>query len=59
MIHGGRIANVLVGVGAGQKPQKWLVPGTQVDVQISKIGTLRNTVEYAKAPDAEMPSLST
>ncbi|KAH8700323.1 fumarylacetoacetate hydrolase family protein [Talaromyces proteolyticus] len=34
------------GVGAGFNPPKWLVPGTQVDVWISKIGTLRNTVVF-------------
>ncbi|KOC16015.1 fumarylacetoacetate hydrolase family protein [Aspergillus flavus AF70] len=36
-----------LGVGAGFKPPKWLVPGTQMDVQISQIGTLRNNVVYA------------
>ncbi|KAE8314501.1 hypothetical protein BDV41DRAFT_575760 [Aspergillus transmontanensis] len=35
------------GVGAGFIPPKWLVPGTQMDVQISQIGTLRNNVVYA------------
>ncbi|KAF1922894.1 uncharacterized protein M421DRAFT_426389 [Didymella exigua CBS 183.55] len=35
------------GVGAGMNPPKYLVPGTQMDVQIEKIGTLKNTVKFA------------
>lgn len=35
------------GVGAGLNPPKYLVPGTQMDVTISKIGTLRNNVVFA------------
>jgi len=35
------------GVGAGMNPPKYLVPGTVMDVQISKIGTLRNRVKFA------------
>ncbi|OJJ84578.1 fumarylacetoacetate hydrolase family protein [Aspergillus glaucus CBS 516.65] len=35
------------GVGAGLTPPKWLIPGTQMDVQISQIGTLRNNVVFA------------
>ncbi|KAJ5654891.1 hypothetical protein N7490_001894 [Penicillium lividum] len=35
------------GVGAGLKPPKYLVPGTQMDVFISQIGTLRNNVVFA------------
>ncbi|RHZ43499.1 fumarylacetoacetate hydrolase family protein [Aspergillus thermomutatus] len=35
------------GVGAGLQPPKYLVPGTQMDVHISKIGTLRNGVVFA------------
>jgi 2-keto-4-pentenoate hydratase/2-oxohepta-3-ene-1,7-dioic acid hydratase in catechol pathway len=34
------------GVGAGLNPPKWLVPGTTMEVSISKIGTLRNTIVY-------------
>jgi 2-keto-4-pentenoate hydratase/2-oxohepta-3-ene-1,7-dioic acid hydratase in catechol pathway len=34
------------GVGAGLSPLKWLVPGTTMEVSISKIGTLRNDVVY-------------
>ncbi|XRM46488.1 hypothetical protein ABZX51_009522 [Aspergillus tubingensis] len=34
------------GVGAGLQPPKYLVPGTQMEVQISGIGTLRNGVEF-------------
>jgi 2-keto-4-pentenoate hydratase/2-oxohepta-3-ene-1,7-dioic acid hydratase in catechol pathway len=34
------------GVGAGLSPPKWLVPGTSMEVSISKIGTLRNSVVY-------------
>jgi 2-keto-4-pentenoate hydratase/2-oxohepta-3-ene-1,7-dioic acid hydratase in catechol pathway len=36
-----------LGVGAGLSPPKYLVPGTQMDVFISKIGTLRNNVVFA------------
>ncbi|KIW23280.1 uncharacterized protein PV07_11491 [Cladophialophora immunda] len=35
------------GVGSGMKPPRYLTPGTKMEVQISKIGTLRNTVEFA------------
>ncbi|KAL2436781.1 Caffeoylpyruvate hydrolase [Exophiala dermatitidis] len=35
------------GVGSGLDPPKHLVPGTKMEVSISKIGTLRNTVEFA------------
>jgi len=35
------------GVGAGFSPPKYLAPGTKMEVQISKIGTLRNAVEFA------------
>ncbi|EHY53964.1 hypothetical protein HRR83_004610 [Exophiala dermatitidis] len=35
------------GVGSGLDPPKYLVPGTKMEVSISKIGTLRNTVEFA------------
>ncbi|KAH7067267.1 hypothetical protein BKA63DRAFT_115051 [Paraphoma chrysanthemicola] len=34
------------GVGAGLKPPKYLVPGTVMEVSISKIGTLRNGVKF-------------
>lgn len=34
------------GVGAGLSPPKYLVPGTKMEVEISKIGTLRNTVVF-------------
>ncbi|OQD66399.1 hypothetical protein PENPOL_c004G05866 [Penicillium polonicum] len=35
------------GVGAGLSPPQYLVPGTQMDVSISEIGTLRNNVVFA------------
>ncbi|CAK7198348.1 hypothetical protein SEUCBS139899_001009 [Sporothrix eucalyptigena] len=35
------------GVGAGLKPPKYLVPGTEMAVSIEKIGTLKNGVEFA------------
>jgi 2-keto-4-pentenoate hydratase/2-oxohepta-3-ene-1,7-dioic acid hydratase in catechol pathway len=35
------------GVGAGLKPPEYLVPGTQMHVWISGIGTLRNGVKFA------------
>ena len=35
-----------LGVGAGLTPPRYLVPGTQMDVSISGIGTLRNGVEF-------------
>ncbi|KAI9925247.1 hypothetical protein ASPWEDRAFT_121173 [Aspergillus wentii DTO 134E9] len=34
------------GVGAGLQPPRYLVPGTQMDVFISQIGTLRNNVIF-------------
>ncbi|KAJ5787278.1 hypothetical protein N7457_002268 [Penicillium paradoxum] len=34
------------GVGAGLNPPRYLVPGTQMDVSISGIGTLRNNVVF-------------
>ncbi|CEJ62009.1 Putative Fumarylacetoacetate hydrolase family protein [Penicillium brasilianum] len=36
------------GVGAGLNPPQYLVPGTQMDVSISGIGTLRNNVVFAE-----------
>ena len=35
------------GVGAGLNPPRYLVPGDQMEVVISKIGTLRNGVRFA------------
>lgn len=35
------------GVGAGLNPPEYLVPGTTMEVVISKIGTLRNGVSFA------------
>ncbi|EUC41482.1 hypothetical protein COCMIDRAFT_29767 [Bipolaris oryzae ATCC 44560] len=35
------------GVGASLKPPRYLVPGTTMEVVISKIGTLKNGVEFA------------
>ncbi|OGM40379.1 fumarylacetoacetate hydrolase family protein [Aspergillus bombycis] len=35
------------GVGAGLQPPRYLVPGTQMEVWVSGIGTLRNSVEFA------------
>lgn len=40
------LTDVCVGVGAGLSPPKYLVPGTQMDVSISGIGTLRNNVVF-------------
>ncbi|KAJ5673976.1 hypothetical protein N7462_009415 [Penicillium macrosclerotiorum] len=37
------------GVGAGLSPPKYLVPGTQMDVSIDIIGTLRNNVVFDDA----------
>ena len=36
------------GVGAGLSPPKYLVPGTQMEVQIESIGILRNDVVFAE-----------
>lgn len=36
-----------LGVGMGMDPPQWLKPGDQVEVKVSKIGTLRNEVKYA------------
>jgi 2-keto-4-pentenoate hydratase/2-oxohepta-3-ene-1,7-dioic acid hydratase in catechol pathway len=33
--------------GVGSSFNKYLMPGTTMEVEISKIGTLRNTVEFA------------
>jgi 2-keto-4-pentenoate hydratase/2-oxohepta-3-ene-1,7-dioic acid hydratase in catechol pathway len=41
-----RIMLTFEGVGAGMNPPKYLVPGTVMEVQISKIGTLRNVVKF-------------
>ncbi|PKY02999.1 hypothetical protein P168DRAFT_297902 [Aspergillus campestris IBT 28561] len=35
------------GVGFGLKPPKYLTPGTQMDVSVTGIGTLRNSVVFA------------
>ncbi|PLN79606.1 hypothetical protein BDW42DRAFT_195081 [Aspergillus taichungensis] len=35
------------GVGSGLQPPKYLKPGTQMDVSVAGIGTLRNSVVYA------------
>ncbi|KAH7024138.1 hypothetical protein EDB80DRAFT_699250 [Ilyonectria destructans] len=35
------------GVGVGMKPPRFLVPGTNMEVKISRIGTLRNGVEFS------------
>lgn len=35
------------GVGFGLDPPQYLFPGTQMEVNITKIGTLRNSVEFA------------
>jgi hypothetical protein len=35
------------GIGAGMDPPQYLTPGTKMEVWISKIGTLRNLVEFA------------
>ncbi|KAK5052595.1 hypothetical protein LTR84_002460 [Exophiala bonariae] len=35
------------GVGSGFKPPRYLTPGAKVEVNITKIGTLRNPVEFA------------
>ncbi|CCT67989.1 related to fumarylacetoacetate hydralase [Fusarium fujikuroi] len=34
------------GVGAGLQPPKYLVPGTQMEVKITQIGTLKNGVNF-------------
>ncbi|KAL6917089.1 hypothetical protein ACHAPO_009354 [Fusarium lateritium] len=34
------------GVGAGLKPPKYLVPGTDMEVKITEIGTLKNGVKF-------------
>ena len=37
---------VILGVGAGLKPPKYLLPGTTMEVKITEIGTLKNGVEF-------------
>lgn len=52
---GGKIQNlryyisltVPIGVGSSLSPPSYLVPGTKMEVNISKIGTLKNDVEFA------------
>lgn len=39
-------ANKNLGVGNGMKPPRYLVPGTKMEVTVSSIGTLRNTVVF-------------
>ena len=48
------------GVALGMTPQRWLVPGDVVEVEIERIGTLRNTVVRAGEPTVEpsFPSIS-
>jgi 2-keto-4-pentenoate hydratase/2-oxohepta-3-ene-1,7-dioic acid hydratase in catechol pathway len=41
-----QIVNHSIGVGFGMKPPRWLQPGNVVEITISKIGTLRNPVEF-------------
>jgi 2-keto-4-pentenoate hydratase/2-oxohepta-3-ene-1,7-dioic acid hydratase in catechol pathway len=38
---------IFPGVGSSLNPPQYLVPGTQMEVHISKIGTLKNSVEFA------------
>ena len=38
---------ISIGVGFGLDPPQYLVPGTKMEVNITKIGTLRNSVEFA------------
>lgn len=40
------LANRLLGTGAGQIPPRYLTPGTVMEVRISGIGTLRNSVVF-------------
>jgi 2-keto-4-pentenoate hydratase/2-oxohepta-3-ene-1,7-dioic acid hydratase in catechol pathway len=37
----------VTGVGASMSPPQYLVPGTEMEVNIAKIGTFRNGVEFA------------
>jgi 2-keto-4-pentenoate hydratase/2-oxohepta-3-ene-1,7-dioic acid hydratase in catechol pathway len=41
-------ANNRIDVGAGMNPPKYLSPGTQMGIEISQIGTLRNIVTFAQ-----------
>ena len=41
------VSAVVAGVGFGMKPQVFLKPGNKMEISISKIGTLRNVVEFA------------
>ncbi len=40
------------GVGSGRTPQLWMKPGDIAEVTISGIGTLRNTIEDERIPEA-------
>jgi hypothetical protein len=39
-------ANSRIGVGFGMKPPQFLKPGNTMEITISEIGTLRNSVKY-------------
>lgn len=41
------LTKYFTGVGMGMSPPQWLKPGDKVEVNVSKIGTLRNGVQYA------------
>jgi 2-keto-4-pentenoate hydratase/2-oxohepta-3-ene-1,7-dioic acid hydratase in catechol pathway len=45
--HSTKIMARYLGVGNGMKPPQFLTPGTVMEVTVSKIGTLRNGVEFA------------
>jgi 2-keto-4-pentenoate hydratase/2-oxohepta-3-ene-1,7-dioic acid hydratase in catechol pathway len=37
----------ILGVGNGLKPPKFIRPGTQMNISVSQIGTLKNGVDFA------------
>ncbi len=48
------VAGTTGGVGAARTPPLWMKPGDVIEVEISGIGVLRNTVEQERLPEASM-----
>ena len=43
----GILTFIRAGVGSSFSPPKYLVPGAQMEIRLSEIGTLKNPVEFA------------
>jgi hypothetical protein len=42
------------GVGMGRKPQLWMKDGDVVEVELEKVGTCQNKIEYTKKETAKL-----